>query len=116
MAKIACSAGQAAILLGMSSWKVRDLCASGHLECRKDPWSTTWTVLVSLDRIQPSEYIAVGDFDGSVGLDFALIDKIEEYGDEMFDANSDYGSPPNSEEDLARIKGEICTIIRALQK
>lgn len=114
--KIAITTNQAAILMGMSSWKVRDLCASGHLECRKDPWSNTWTVLVSPDRIQPSEYIAVGDFDGSVGLDFALMEKIEEYGDEMIEANSDDGSPPKSEETLARIKGEICTIIRAIQK
>lgn len=98
-------------MLGISYGEVRDLCASGHLECKKDPGGSTWTVLVSPDRIQPSGYVAVGGFDGSVELDFALMEKIEEYGDEMMNWNLS----PESMENVARIKGEICTILRAIQ-
>lgn len=110
---------QAAVILDTSDHKVRDMCASGALECRKVSYDHSWSVFLTESRIQPSSYIAIGEFHtppepAIIGLDYLIMDRILEYGDALFEANSDYGSPPNSEETIERIKGEICTILRAI--
>lgn len=115
--RLTVTVAQAASVLKLHPEVVRRRCKAKLLDCRKHPRSQRkypdWLVSIPESAIQESSYIAVGGFDGSIGLDFLLLEKIEDLAGEAQELGSDSGGQGERDE-MARLKGEICTLLKAM--